>query len=162
VRPPSPQPNNSLSGWFTKRFEDAKQKVVKAAQNLSSFSYLPPEVVGQMIIQIMETREPADFDAILKLLNLTVRWDADPKTDPSSTHKLRWTLRVVSGMALGDKTVPLTEAQKEEAVKTGIKRIEDFGKGNEYFDSNRHPQKRNEQFLSKFHLLLKKYGIINP
>ena len=91
------------------------------------------------------------------------------KIDPSANHKLKWTIRFASGTLGVKQTATEPVPSKDDALKLGIKKILDFGKGIEYFNpdgsphkyfhTDRSAQRSNEDFLSEVHQILKENGI---
>ena len=152
----------SFKHWYdtlSDRAKKVKDAIIDASSATGTLSIVPPEALGQALITIMSTQESDDFGAIMRILNSTVRSSADFKTDPSANHKLKWTLRSVSGLLSPDEDRAATEAKKGEAVKLGIKRIEDFGRGIGVKTAQGAPGVENFDFLDRFHAFLRKHGI---
>jgi hypothetical protein len=151
---------------FPSWFESLAAKVEKVKQSLTESSYqmgaltnVPPEAMGQALLTIMKTREPADFRSIKQFLYSTLRPGADVKKDPSCNHKLKWTIRSVGYIGDPKAVRPETEIEREAALKKGIKKIMDFGLGIGYVDKNGNPQVKNDDLLEEFQGLLKKYEV---
>jgi hypothetical protein len=133
-----------MKGWTNERVADfsnaiqtAKDKMADVKMHMRDSSWqhallakVPPEALGAALVTVMKTREPDDFKNIMGILYSTVRKGADPRIDPSANHKLKWTLRVVSELQITELD---KEAKKEEALRLGIRRIEDFGTGDFIF-----------------------------
>lgn len=157
-------------GEFTGWLKGIGLKIEKIKASLSESSYygatlskVPPEALGQALLTIMHTREEEDFKPIIWILYSTVRRGADYRKDESATHKLKWTLRSVASEVVvpEDDKDPTYEAKKEEALRKGIQKLVDFGKGIGYADRNGKAQERNEDFLHKLQVLLHENGVVN-
>lgn len=85
--------------------------------------------------------------------------DADIKTYPSANHKLKWVLQSISGLIDPGKDRTSNEAKKEAALKAGIQKIQEFGKGIGYRDENGNKRKQNDVFIQKFESLLNENGV---
>jgi hypothetical protein len=72
---------------------------------------------------------------------------------------LKWTLRAVSGILDADGDAAASDMQKGEAVKLGIERIEDFGKGIGYVDAKGNKAERNSDFIKEFKNWLQANGV---
>ena len=75
----------------------------------------------------MQTRNPTDFKVIRYILGSTVQDSASPGKDASGDHKLKWTLRSVSGIMIPAGPESLKEMRKKEALQDGIRMIREFG-----------------------------------
>jgi hypothetical protein len=151
-----------FGNWLTDIATDlktVKKSLFESSVAQGTLSNVPPEALGQALITIMQTREPDDFKSILSILYSTMRPGANVKTDPSANHKLKWTLRAVSGIDIPDVDGPGIQSMKEDAIKKGIKVVRDFGYGVGYTDENGDPQKANLDFISKFQLFMKENGV---
>ncbi len=142
------------------KLDDIKNSLSASSYHGAILARVPPEALGQALITIMQTREPDDFRSILWMLNSTLRRGANVKTDPSANHKLKWTLRAVSGMATSDVKTPEKDAQKDEALRLGIEKIRRFGVGIGYLEKNGDKQKPNKVFQQQFEALLTSNGVI--
>lgn len=151
-----------FGNWFENlgnKFDDVKKSLLASSSHSSALLNVPPEALGQALITIMRTRESGDFRSILSILYSTVRRNANTKTDPYAIHKLRWTLRFASGILDLDMDMSITEAEKETALKAGIKKLMDFGYGRGYVDKKGNPQDPNDDFIRELRDLLMKYEV---
>ncbi len=148
--------------WYAKlerNVSKVKQSLTASSYQMGALTNVPPEAMGQALLTIMKTREPDDFRSIKRFLYSTLRRDANVKADPSCNHKLKWTIRSVGYIEDPNSVRPETEAEREAALKKGIKRIMDFGYGIGYVDENGDPQGKNDSFLAEFQGILKKYEV---
>ena len=121
--------------------------------------YTHAEALGQALLTLIRSREQDEFRSIFWILHSSARQGASVKTDPSANHKLKWTLRAVTDIDIPEKDGPETEAKKDEALMLGIKKIEEFGRGTGYFETDGSPAKRSVSFLEIFYTLLEENGV---
>ncbi len=142
---------HNFEHWLSKninKIDKIKSRIIGAPLRQIMYKDIPPEALGQAIITLMHGRETADFPAILDILK-----------SAESDHKFKWILRITSQISLPNRDNPTYEKTSGEALKAGIKRINDFGYGIGYSDSQHKEPKSNENFLDQFQELLQKNGI---
>ncbi len=149
---------DNFAGIFSKTLQEIrtiKRELWDSTAHSSPLNNVPPEALGQALVTIMITREDKDFKSIMAILYSTVRSGADVKTDPSANHKLKWTLRAIAPILIPDTDGPETEKLKQDALKAGVMKIHDFGKGKGALNGNNQPASSNDSFLEEFHGFLK-------
>ena len=131
--------------------EQRKEEIAKLGEKVKGnslrevmFQKMPPEALGQAILTVMLTREETDFDTIIDILKAS-----------ESSHETKWVLRNVGRIKMESNVSPHFEKEKERALKAGIKKIEDFGKGVGYLDKDGSAAKANLDFLGQL------TGIVN-
>ncbi len=149
-----------LAKAIPKKIEKIKENLQTSTRHSSTLNNVPPEALGQALQTIMKTREQSDFRMIMDILYSTVRPGRNPKEDPSARHKLECTLRCATEIQVPAKDGPGSDALKEQALKEGIERIEDFGNGFGYpHDKNGNAPKKNLVFLGDFNDFLIQNGV---
>ncbi|MDB5051025.1 MAG: hypothetical protein JWO30_4096 [Fibrobacteres bacterium] len=116
-------------GGLGGRLEAVKKMLCESSAQRSILRMAPPQALGQALRTIMRTREIGDAKAIRYLLHSTVRPGEATGKELPADHKLKWTLRYVSGLAIPEEEGPERESMKEAALKAGVERIRASGNG---------------------------------
>lgn len=137
---------------------DIKKNLGNSIRHRSSLQRISPEALAQTLATLMHTREESDFESIRLLLEAAVRPGADVKKDPSTNHKLKCMLRLLSGVDI-PKAGEGREPAKKMALEKGMQRLIDFGRGNGYLDQFGKKSSSNPTFIGQLQGIFSRYGI---